>query len=214
MFSQIDSSVHQAIGSNRTTVRLAVCSSFAPGWLIGRLRDFYSACPGVDLQLWMYAKDPDLTDDVADAFVTTLPTVPGFFAFRLRRELLIAAGRPLAKAAERLPLITTTLPPKEVGGDWIDFCHLAKTDLAQPDTGTWLQAAHYVLAYEMALQGLGIALVPDFLAAGALGSGMLERKFETAMATDEDYYLCIKTARRREAALRPVERWFRSQIGD
>lgn len=75
-FDQIDRSIGEMPGTGQATVRLAVCSRFAPGWLIRRLGDFYSTHPGFSLQLRMYATDPELTDEVADAFVTTTPRFP------------------------------------------------------------------------------------------------------------------------------------------
>lgn len=114
-FDRIDQSLEEAIGSDHATVRLAVCSSFAPGWLIPRLDELYAAHPDIRLQLRMYARDPELTDEVADAFVTTLPTVPGFHALRLKTELLVPVRA--VDTGRDLPLITTTLPPKTLGGD-------------------------------------------------------------------------------------------------
>lgn len=68
----------ETLGTGQATVRQAVRSRFAPGCLIRRLGDFYSTNPDFSLQLRMYATDPELTDEVADAFVTTYPKVPGF----------------------------------------------------------------------------------------------------------------------------------------
>lgn len=76
-FAEIERSMSEAIGGTRDTVRLAICSSFGPGWLVPRLSRFYAAHPGLPLQLCMYARDPELTDAVADAFVTTLPREKG-----------------------------------------------------------------------------------------------------------------------------------------
>lgn len=215
-FEQIDKSIHETLGTHRQTVRLAVCSCFAPGWLIRRLGDFYADHPQFSLQLRMYAQDPALTDEVADAFVTTLPTVPGFFALKLRNENLIAV-RPgqngTGGTPQPLPLITTSFPPAEsLGADWTNYCRFAGLDFDLMHAGHWLEATHYILALEMARRGLGVALVPDFLAEESLLSGQLELECAAGMPTNEDYYLCIKNARRAEPALRQLEIWFRSQI--
>lgn len=213
-FNEIDRSVSEVIGSDRKVARLAVCSSFAPGWLIERMKSFYKANPHVDLQLRMYAKDPALTDDVADAFVTTLPTEKGFWAMKLLPELLIPVGSPaLAKAATRnVPLITTTVDPSRLGGDWVAYGAIAGLSLAALRSGPWLQVTHYVLALEMARAGLGLALVPDFLAARDIAGGRLHQPWRQALATHEDYYLCIKASRRQEPALKALVAWFRRRV--
>jgi LysR family transcriptional regulator, glycine cleavage system transcriptional activator len=210
-FTQIDRSVSEVIGTDREVVRLAVCSSFAPGWLIGRLKGFFDSHPKVDLQLHMYAKDPALTDEVADAFVTTFPTEKGFWAMKLLPERLI----PVAPAAlamghsNRLPLITTTLDPARLGGDWAAYCETAGLVLVELRSGPWLQVTHYVLALEMARAGLGVALVPDFLAASDLSRGNLRQPWPQALPTHEDYYMCVKASRRQEPPLRALAAWFR-----
>lgn len=71
-------------------LRLAVCSSFGPGWLIPRLASFYATHPGVDLQLRLYAQDPEQTADVADAFITAREVKPGFAAVHVLDEMLVA----------------------------------------------------------------------------------------------------------------------------
>lgn len=213
-FEQIDTSIDDTVGANRPIVRLAVCSSFAPGWLIRRLGSLFASHSTFSLQLRMYAKDPELTDQVADAFVTSYPTVPGFSALHLKSELLVAVRAPSSPDmnSERVRLITTDIDPEKLGQDWIDFIDYAGLPADQFDRSDWLQASHYVLALEMARKGLGVALVPDFLAEESLAAGEITLVSEARMPTHEDYYLCIKTVRRGEPALRQLEGWFRSQI--
>lgn len=213
-FEQIDTSIDDTVGANRPIVRLAVCSSFAPGWLIRRLDSLYGSHPTFSLQLRMYAKDPDLTDQVADAFVTSFPMAPGFSALHLKSELLVAVRAPSSPDldSERVRIITTDIDPDTLGKDWIDFIGFADLPADLLDRGDWLQASHYVLALEMARHGLGVALVPDFLAEESLATGEIALASEARMPTHEDYYLCIKTVRRSEPALRQLEGWFRSHL--
>ena len=213
-FNQIDRSVAEVIGAERDTVRLAVCSSFAPGWLIGRLKGFYEVNPGIDLQLRMYAKDPALTDEVADAFVTTFPTEKGFWALKLMAERLIPVGPTglASNGVNKLPLITTTVDPARLGGDWAAYCETAGIALSDLRSGPWLQVTHYVLALEMARTGLGAALVPDFLAAKDIACGALRQLWPDGLPTHEDYYLCLKTSRRDEPSLKALTKWFRGNV--
>lgn len=213
-FSVIENSVSRIVGNDRKRVRLAICSSFAPGWLIPRLGAFYRSNPDIELQLLMYAKDPELTDRVADAFVTSYPEVSGFHAVQLEREMLVAVisrrPKPAREPANRT-LITTDLAPDNFGSDWKRYAEAAGETLDALYDGTWLQCSHYILALEMARNGLGAALVPEFLAAPHLADGSLMRLGPVMLPTGEDYYLCMKQSRRSEPALKQLERWFRAQ---
>jgi LysR family glycine cleavage system transcriptional activator len=216
-FSVIANSVSRIVGNDRQRVRLAICSSFAPGWLIPRLADFYRSNPGFELQLLMYAKDPELTDHVADAFVTSHPEVAGFHAMRLAREMLVAVAARTprgARGSSRRSLITTDLAPEHFADDWKAYAKATGEALETLHDGTWLQCSHYILALEMARNGLGAALVPEFLAAPHLDSGSLMRLGPVMLPTGEDYYLCMKQSRRGEAALKLLEKWFRAQSAE
>lgn len=208
--ARIESSVASVVGGGGgTTVRLAVCSSFAPGWLIPRLATLFDDVPPFDLQLRLYAADPDLTDKIADAFVTSFPEEPGFWSLPLRKELLVAVQSP-QRGAKRL--ITTDLEPDRLGADWKDYCKLAQLDLEKLNRGPLLQCSHYMLALEMAKAGLGVALVPQFLAEREFAAGTLVALGTTLLPTGQDYYLCIKHTRRNEPALRFLAQWFRKQV--
>jgi LysR family glycine cleavage system transcriptional activator len=63
----------------------------------------------------------------------------------------------------------------------------------------------------MAMNGIGVALVPDFLAERELAAGRLALLAPGGLPTDEDYYLCMKRARRNEPGLQAIERWFKAQ---
>ncbi|MDH4985316.1 LysR family transcriptional regulator [Aminobacter anthyllidis] len=212
-FGDIDRSLSEVIGRNRKLVRLAICSSFAPGWLVPRLSSFHQANPEVGLQLCMYAREPVLTDAVADAFVTTFPEVPGFWSLLVRREMLVpvVSGRKpdLDQIVPRL--ITTDLEPARIGADWKICAAQGILPFEIPASQDWLFASHYIVALEMVRQGLGAALVPDFLVERELADGTLKVISDGGVATNEDYYLCIKESRRSEAPLDAVARWFRLQ---
>ncbi|MCU0832327.1 MAG: LysR family transcriptional regulator [Rhizobiaceae bacterium] len=212
-FAEIVRSVGEAIGGQRDSVRLAVCSSFGPGWLIPRLNSFYATEPGFDLQLSMYARDPELTDAVADAFVTTLPKEKGFYSFLLIPEQLVAVATPELLASSPIPpLITTDLQQGSIGADWKAYCALSGNAALLTTEQGWRFASHYVLALEMVRAGLGAALVPEFIAARDLGLRRIVLLGDTRVPTHEDYHLCIKESRRSEPALDALIRWFKSQV--
>ena len=211
-FAEIGRSVGVAIGGTRNVVRLAICSSFGPAWLVPRLGGFYATNPGFDLQLCMYARDPELTDAVADAFVTTLPNEKGFRAFLLWPEQLVPIIASSLSGQTDPMLITTDLQPGREGADWKAHAALSGRDLDRPWTNRWLFASHYLIALEMVRAGLGAALVPDFLAARDLESGTLRLLDSVVIPSHQDYYLCVKESRRNEPELLALIRWFKSQL--
>ena len=109
-------------------------------------------------------------------------------------------------------LITTDLQPALIGVDWISCAAHGALPFDIPASQDWLFASHYIVALDMVRQGLGAALVPDFLVEKELADGTLRLVCDAHVATNEDYYLCIKESRRSEPPLDAVARWFRLQV--
>ncbi|MFN4205423.1 MAG: LysR family transcriptional regulator [Agrobacterium albertimagni] len=212
-FAEIHRSLAETIGGSRDRVRLAVCSSFATAWLVPRLKSFYAAHPQIDLQIMMYAQDPDLTDATGDAFVTTLPRDPGYHAQLLWPEFLVpVVSSALVSGTTEPSYITTELSPGKIGSDWQAYARHSGWPDVNPGGDRWLFASHYVVALDMVRLGLGAALLPDFLVEPWIREGSLRLLDEAAMPTHEDYHLCIKESRRSEPALDALVRWFRQEL--
>jgi LysR family glycine cleavage system transcriptional activator len=213
-FSQIESSVARVVGSGRDTIRIAMCSSFSPGWFMGRIGSLIEANPDTDIQVLMYAEYPELSDRVADAFVTTFPAVAGFKALKLMREYLVAVYKDGANIPNRgLPLITTDIQRGEIGADWVRFCEESGRDLSDLHTGRWLQCSHYILALQLAREGRGMALIPEFLAEKEMSIDHSLRRFDNSrMRSLSEYHLCIKSSRANEPPLRRLWDWFKDQL--
>lgn len=92
------------------------------------------------------------------------------------------------------------------------FCSLAGFSINEVHSGRWLQTSHYIAALELARKGLGVALVPDFLADQYVASGELRFFSDHKMATNEDYYLCVKISRCDEMATMALIQWFKKQV--
>jgi LysR family glycine cleavage system transcriptional activator len=213
VFSGLQSSLDDVIGGNKKTLRLAVCSSFGPGWLIPRLASFHTANPDIDIQLRLYAQDPELTDQVADAFVTALPVSPGYTAIHIVDERLVAvkAREPHANCEhERSRLITTDTDDGKVGQDWLDYCTATRLRLADIQMGRWLQCTHYTLALEMAKMGLGVALVPDFLAAREIEIGSVVYLNPAPLSSHRRYHLCFKKSRAQQDEIKALVSWMKA----
>ena len=206
-FAGVESLVKELVGEGPDTLQLAVCSSFGPGWLIERLEDFYDAHPEIDLQLKLYAQDPLISGEVADAFVTANPVTADYVSVRLKDEMLIAVHRPQAKRGKRHRLITTSLDKGRIGQDWADYCKASGLKLPDLQDGEFRQCTHYLFALEMARNGQGMALVPDFLAAREIAAGTVTAFSRKRVPSRRVYRLCYRKSRAHEAQLVALRAW-------
>lgn len=210
-FDLIEQSVAQVVGATNPTVRLAVYGSFASGWLVERLPAFFSQHPSIDLQLVTVSDDDEISDRIADAFITTRPSQRGYRSVQLLREHLVAVGAP-SLGPWPCPLITTEVSPSSTGSDWIEFCRSNGLALTSAQQQGWKLCTHYSMALEMAQVGIGAALVPDFLARRGIADGSLASLPGEPMSSGLNYYLAVKFSRHREAALVTLTQWLRSAV--
>jgi DNA-binding transcriptional LysR family regulator len=214
LFSDLEKTLREVIGSEKAHLRLAVCSSFGPAWLARRLPDLTLTCPRIDLELRMFAQDPMQTETVADAIVTADQVADGFDHVTLFSEMLVAVVRPGANTdVHGMPaqLVTTDLQPKALGAEWREFSRVTGRDFVGAAGGRFIRSTHYVLALALARAGIGAALVPDFLAEDALASGDVALVDRTTMSSGRIYKLCYKSSRSRDSDLREFARWIKGQ---
>ncbi|MCB0067558.1 MAG: LysR family transcriptional regulator [Caldilineaceae bacterium] len=210
-FRGIENMVSDVVGQSRQTVRVAVCSSFGPAWLVPRMGQLRDALPDLSIELRLYADQPELTHEAADAFVTAEPVQPGYYAIALFEEMLVCVEKPVSKIRTgKRRLISTDVAPDPVDEEWRLFCRNAGIEFESLHNGEWLNCSHYLLAIEMAKSGLGTALVPEYLAESALRSGELARLCPESHPSGRTYNFCCKVNRSHETALRRLARWMRS----
>lgn len=170
---------------------------------------FFSQHPGIDLQLVRVGDDDEISDRIADAFITTRPSPRGYRSVRLMREQLVAVGSP-SLGTWPCPLITTEVAPSSTGSDWVEFCRGNGLALTSAQQQGWKLCTHYSMALEMAQVGIGAALVPDFLASRGIADGSLVRLPGEPMSTGLNYYMAVKFSRHREPALVTLTQWLRA----
>ena len=214
-FSEPDRMVAEVVGETHLAFSLAVCTCFGPNWLVPRLPGFVARHPEVDLEIRLYHQDPELTHSAADAIITAEPVKPGYDSIVLFEEMMVAVRAPAlqSQAATRSHrLITTDLHADILGRDWQDFCAQTGRDIDDLKTGEWLRCSHYVLALEMAKAGLGLALVPDFLASRHVGKGELAYFDNNRISARRSYRLCYKSKRATDEAIRVFGRWIKAEL--
>jgi DNA-binding transcriptional LysR family regulator len=216
-FSDLNSMLDELVGSGSVRLSVAVCSCFGPSWLAPRLPEFIVEHPCFDLETRLYHQDPEQTFVTADAIVTADRAKPGYNSVTLFEERLVALWRPHgpdSRPAQRHRLITTDVQPEILGRDWLDFCHETGREIEALKAGEWIKCSHYILALEMARAGLGLALVPDFLAALHVGQGGLALFDQTHISARRSYRICYKTSRAGDEPIRQFSRWLKTQASE
>ena len=97
---------------------------------------------------------------------------------------------------------------------------------AQGDWALWLEAAgvgelashrsllfdSYLLALEAAIDGRGVALVPDFVAATDLRTGRLLQPFPLAVPQPGAWYLVCRKERALDRGVRHLRQWLVAEV--
>lgn len=210
-FDLIERTTATTIGLNRHMVRLAMYPSFTMGWLIAELPGFTKVHPEIDLRLVMMSDPPEISDRLADVFITSEAPRRGYWSATLFAELLVPVVQPRLALdwPGGMPLITSETDPTNTGLDWEGFATLNGHTLQELRRGGWRCCSHYLLALEMARVGMGAALIPDFLAAPPLARGELRRLPGAALPTGLNYDLQVKYERRGEVNIRALITWLR-----
>lgn len=199
------------------TLDLAILPTFGMRWLVPRLADFARLHPEVTinmatrLQPFNFATQPfDAAIHYGDA------DWPGTENMLLRTETVVAVctpdlamRRPLRRAADlmSLPLLHIETRPR-AWADWF-AAHGVTQEVPQ---GTLYD--QFSTITQAALHGLGVALLPDYLAEQDLAAGRLVMTFGGPTRTRGSYYLVWPRAKAQDAALTLFRDWLATQTGE
>ena len=199
------------------TLDLAILPTFGMRWLVPRLADFARLHPEVTinmatrLQPFNFATQPfDAAIHYGDADWS------GTDNMLLRSETVVAVctpdlamRRPLRRAADlmALPLLHIETRPRA----WADWFAAHGVTAEVPQGTVYDQFATITQA---ALHGLGVALLPDYLAEQDLAAGRLVMAYGGPTRTRGSYYLVWPRAKAQDAALVLFRDWLATQTGD
>lgn len=171
---------------------LAILPTFGTHWLAPRLPDFLGLHPGVTLNLGTQLRPFDFAESGHDAAIHYgQPDWPGAAHRRLFDEQVVAvcspafrAAHPTPRAADllALPLLQLESRPDEWHA-W--FAHHAQP--GTPPRGMVFD--QFATVMQAAIHGVGVALLPAFLAGPALDDGRLVAAFGPAVAGMGSYWL-------------------------
>ena len=215
IFNELSDLSLQISGDSNDQLRLAVYSSFAIKWLIPRLSDFRRQHPQIKIRLDMIADDPELSDSVADMFITGQSGQLGYHHLLLHKERLIPVISPSlmapdSQALEELakhPLLT--VDEGALGLDWDRWFVANNLDL--PAEQQQHIFSHVLMAIEAAIAGQGVALASDFMVQADIERGLLVELNLPDILTGFEFYFSCKQRRLKEAAIAAFVNWLSQQ---
>jgi LysR family glycine cleavage system transcriptional activator len=187
------------MGAPTRELDVQVYVTVAVRWLIPRLHSFTDLHPDVKVRLNTSQVEWEFDDEESDVGIicSSRPVPDVHHATHLFDASLVAVCSPSVAdraLAGRIPFVRLYTAPDECL-DWLAAAGLADV----PSTTTSVDS--YLLAIESAIDGQGIAVVPDFLVAADLRTGRLVTPFDTRMPQARRWYLVCRTER---AAQQPV----------
>ena len=216
IFNELSDLNLQISGGESQELRLAVYSSFAVKWLIPRLSDFRRQYPEIKIRLDMITDDPELSDSVADMFISGQSNHPGFWHQLLHKERLIPVCSPdLFARGEAVhieslwqyPLLTVDEGP--LGLDWNRWS--VANEAPFPDDFQQHIFSHVLLAIEAAIAGQGIALASDFMVVNDIEKGRLIALDLPDIFTGFKFNFSCKQRRLKEPAIAAFIEWISHQ---
>ena len=196
------------------TLDLAILPTFGMHWLVPRLPDFARRHPEITVNLATRIKPFNFGSENFDAAIHFGDGAwPGTEALRLQEEAVIAVSAPellstlsLTRAADvlRLPLLHIETRP-DAWSAWLR----AHGVEAEPASGTIHD--QFSTIRQAALHGLGVALLPDYLAGQDLATGRLARVWGGATPVPGAYQLVWPTERAHDPALATFRDWLADQ---
>ncbi|MEE4347924.1 MAG: LysR substrate-binding domain-containing protein [Paracoccaceae bacterium] len=196
---------------------LAILPTFGMRWLVPRLADFARLHPEVTINMATRLAPFNFASQPFDAAIHYgNADWPGTDNMLLRTETVVAVctpdlamRRPLRRAEDlmSLPLLHIETRPTA----WADW--FASHGVAQePPQGTLYD--QFSTITQAALHGLGVALLPDYLAEQDLAAGRLVMAFGGPTRTRGSYYLVWPRAKAQDSALSLFRDWLSTQTGE
>jgi LysR family glycine cleavage system transcriptional activator len=219
-FARLAAATRLVARGRRPANRLAITMmpTLAMRWFMPRLADFHKRHPEIAVDVTSADRGIDFAREPVDVGIQygTGEWPADLAAEFLMPETVILVGSPtLLKArpvkkpddVKRHALLTHSTRP-EAWAEWFAAAGL------KPGTVRGPAFEHFFMSIEAAVNGLGLALVPDFFVAGELRAGRLAEPLPRyRVARRGGYYLLHLPGREREPAIRAFRVWLHSMTG-
>ncbi|MCV2867708.1 LysR family transcriptional regulator [Defluviimonas sp. WL0002] len=204
-------------GTGGGTLALAILPTFGTRWLAPRLPRFLSAHPGITINLGTRLRPFDFEEEGFDAAIHFgADSWPGAGAIKLFDERLVAtcspeflAANPAGDATEltRMPLLQLETRPNA----WASWFRQHGVDGTPAQGMLFDQFAPMIQA---TIHGLGVALLPEFLAKAELADGRLVAAWGAPVAGEGSYYLVWPRVGEWYPPLQAFRDWLLSEAAD
>ncbi|VCU69398.1 Glycine cleavage system transcriptional activator [Pigmentiphaga humi] len=199
-------------GSDDQPLHIWCPMTFAMRWLLPRLPAFHAAHPGQDAVFTTALKPVDFDTHDADVAIRMgegdWPGVMSTFLVGIEllpvcSPRLLENGPPLAAPADlaRHTLLQSVARPDY----WRRWLEAAGTRGIDPDRGLTFESVS--LAYQAALEGIGVAMGQHALVADDLAAGRLVAPLEPRVPIDNAFYLVYPERRAQDARVAVFRDW-------
>ena len=192
------------------TLTLAVPPTFAARWLGPRLGRFMGENPGILVNMATRIGRLDFDREVFDAAIYCgLDNWDGVNYLKLFEEKVTACVAPSFLEMHRLERLedleqVSMLQLDSLPNAWADWF---RGQGAKPVATTGMLMDQFSIMIQAAIAGLGIALLPDYLAQSEISEGRLVPVFEQAVPLRESYWLVWPKRKDDDAPLRVFRSW-------
>lgn len=201
----------------RNVLELAVIPTFGSRWLIPRLPQFHAANPGITVNLTTRSDPFVFTETPFDAAIHFgSPVWPGAVSYPLFGEEMIPVCSPRllekqpCREARDLARLTLLHQSKRHAA-WQRWFETAGVPDVDAMGGPRFDL--FSMLVEAACAGLGVALVPRFLALSELESGELVCPFDIALRSEMGYHLVHPDPPSSNPALQRFTEWMLAEAG-
>jgi LysR family glycine cleavage system transcriptional activator len=220
-FASIVSATETIVGRMEgEPLRLSVYTTFAAKWLMHRLHRFEQAHPNIPVELSTTVAKIDFSEVQVDAAIQFGDgNWPGINCERLFDDVIepvcspqvLKSGPPLESiddlANHRL------LQSRYRRNDWFDWLRaVGRSDLEGLVSRQRGGFQNSLLAYQAAIEGMGIVIGQTRLLANDIAAGVLVRPFDRPVTRELAYYLLVPDNRRHSRKVEAFRVWLRSEI--
>lgn len=221
-FERLAAATRLVARSGRPANRLAITTlpTLAMRWFMPRLADFQRRHPEIAVDVTSADRQVDFAAEPVDVGIRYgTGDWPADLAaeFLMPETVILVAspallqGRPVQRPEDvrRHILLTHSTRPDA----WPEWFRAA--DLKAPAAIRGPAFEHFFMSIEAAVNGLGLALVPDFFVADELRTGRLVEPLPaTRLRRAGGYYLLHLRRRAREPAIQAFRDWIRVSVGN
>ncbi|TDQ64447.1 DNA-binding transcriptional LysR family regulator [Maritalea mobilis] len=217
ILSEIEASTARFLSHNQSIglLTVAVPPTFGSRWLVPKLNNFITEHPGLDLNLVSKIRPFNFDqEDIDMAIHFGNPEWPGAKLQFLMPEHVIPVCSPTLIGQTQpksiadildFPLVHHTTRPTL----WQTWCQYFELPTNKIKSGPRFE--HYAHVIQAAVNGIGFALIPDFLVRNEILRGDLIVPVQGRMKCEEAYYFTWPNKRRGDRRIETFSKWIKGQ---